>query len=151
MHNCNYPKMRSAFRLHPTVIGSPAPPQVLRLLLSNVFHWASNYRLDGFRFDAGASILYSHGGAGTSPGAAPRKREGPPSVHARPAPAGGANGPSSVYESYFGPCSAVDEGGIIYLQMATHLAKEEVQPPLLTIIEEVRKRGGGGGEGSRGG
>ena len=117
--------------------------QVLRLLLANIVHWSSAYRLDGFRFDAGSSILYSHGGTGTAPNVPPRanERTAANEPDARQATTKDTS-EVSVYDNYFGPHAAVDEAGLVYLQLASHLAKTEVTPPLLTVIEEVRVRRG---------
>jgi len=82
--------------------------EVLRLLLANIKHWATNYRLDGFRLDAASTILY-----------------------------GQLGGAPADYGSFFG-AGAVDEAGLLYLQLASHLAKHGIAPPLTTVVEEAR-------------
>ncbi len=81
-------------------------PEVRQFLLSNVRHWLEEYRFDGFRFDGVTSMLYWHRGAASF----------------------------GDYHSYFGPDA--DEDAILYLQLATTLAKR-LKPGAILVAEDM--------------
>jgi 1,4-alpha-glucan branching enzyme len=81
-------------------------PEVRRFLLSNVRHWLEEFRFDGFRFDGVTSMLY----------------------HSRGDRAFGS------YDDYFG--GDADEDAILYLQLATTLARG-LKPGVLLVAEDM--------------
>ena len=114
------------------------PPQVLRLLLATIAHFAEAYRLDGFRLDAASTVLYRHRCLGLSPAhfcgaryevasrCSPRdgremaEERSSPRCEAFPAPrphllergeeTAAQDGPASPRQAFFGASSDVDEG-----------------------------------------
>jgi 1,4-alpha-glucan branching enzyme len=82
---------------------------VQRFLLSNARWWVEEFRVDGYRFDGITSVLYRHHGLGAGFGG---------------------------YDSYFAP-GVADEEGQVYLMLANELLHEGVDPPVLTIAEDV--------------
>jgi 1,4-alpha-glucan branching enzyme len=80
--------------------------EVRQFLLSNVRYWLEEFRFDGFRFDGVTSMLY----------------------HSR------GNRPFGSYDDYFGPDA--DEDAILYLQLATRLAKE-LKPGVILVAEDM--------------
>jgi len=81
-------------------------PEVRRFLLSNVRWWLEEFRFDGFRFDGITSMLY----------------------HSRGRRA------FSHYGDYFG--ADTDDDAVLYLQLATTLARE-VRPGCLLVAEDM--------------
>jgi len=81
-------------------------PEVRRFLLSNIRYWLEEFRFDGFRFDGVTSMLYWHRGATSF----------------------------DHYDSYF--VHDVDEDAILYLQLATELARE-LRPGALLVAEDM--------------
>lgn len=82
--------------------------EVKRFLLSNLAWWLDEYKVDGFRFDAITSILYTHHGINY--------------------------GFSGGYKEYFG--EQCDMEGISYLMLANTLIRE-INPHAITIAEDV--------------
>jgi 1,4-alpha-glucan branching enzyme len=82
--------------------------EVLRFLLSNLSFYMTEYKFDGFRFDAITSMLYHHHGIGV--------------------------GFTGNYKEYFGV--HVDMEGIVYLMLANDLV-HEIYPDAITIAEDV--------------
>lgn len=80
--------------------------EVRQFLLSNIRYWIEEFRFDGFRFDGVTSMLY----------------------HSR------GNQSFGSYQDYFGPDT--DEDAILYLQLATELARE-LKPGVLLIAEDM--------------
>ena len=80
--------------------------EVRRFLLSNVRYWIEEFRFDGFRFDGVTSMLYWHRGAVAF----------------------------DHYDKYF--VNDVDEDAILYLQLATTLARQ-LDPHALLIAEDM--------------
>ncbi len=80
--------------------------EVRQFLLSNVRYWIEEFRFDGFRFDGVTSMLY----------------------HSR------GNKSFGSYDDYFG--GDADEDAILYLQLATELARE-MKPGILLIGEDM--------------
>jgi 1,4-alpha-glucan branching enzyme len=80
--------------------------EVRQFLLSNVRYWLEEFHFDGFRFDGITSMLYWHRGLA----------------------------PFGDYGSYFG--SDADDDAILYLQLATTLAKT-VRPGAILIAEDM--------------
>jgi 1,4-alpha-glucan branching enzyme len=81
-------------------------PEVRQFLLSNVRYWLEEFHFDGFRFDGVTSMLY----------------------HSR------GNKSFGSYDDYFG--SDADEDAILYLQLATEVARE-MKPGALLIAEDM--------------
>jgi 1,4-alpha-glucan branching enzyme len=81
-------------------------PEVRRFLLSNVRYWLEEFRFDGFRFDGVTSMLYHHHGTTAF----------------------------DHYDKYFR--HDIDDDAILYLQLATTLAKE-LKPKCLIIAEDM--------------
>jgi 1,4-alpha-glucan branching enzyme len=81
-------------------------PEVRQFLLSNVRYWLEEFRFDGFRFDGITSMLYWNRGADSF----------------------------DHYGKYFGP--NVDEDAILYLQLATTLARG-VRPGAILVAEDM--------------
>ncbi|MGA0846285.1 MAG: alpha-amylase family glycosyl hydrolase [Luteolibacter sp.] len=81
-------------------------PEVRQFLLSNVRYWLEEFRFDGFRFDGVTSMLY----------------------HSR------GNKAFGSYDDYFG--GDADEDAILYLQLATWLARE-IKPGVVLIAEDM--------------
>ncbi|TAE77780.1 MAG: 1,4-alpha-glucan-branching enzyme [Verrucomicrobia bacterium] len=81
-------------------------PEVRQFLLSNIRHWIEEFHFDGFRFDGVTSMLYWHRGSASF----------------------------DDYSKYFGP--DVDEDAILYLQLATTLARQ-LKPGALLIAEDM--------------
>ncbi|MEP4079355.1 alpha-amylase family glycosyl hydrolase [Haloferula sp.] len=81
-------------------------PEVRQYLLSNVRYWMEEFRFDGFRFDGVTSMLYWHRGSTAF----------------------------DHYDKYFH--DGVDEDAILYLQLATTLAKQ-LKPGALLIAEDM--------------
>jgi 1,4-alpha-glucan branching enzyme len=81
-------------------------PSVRQFLLSNVRYWLEEFRFDGFRFDGVTSMLY----------------------HSR------GNKAFGSYDDYFGPDA--DEDAILYLQLATELARE-FKPGVILVAEDM--------------
>lgn len=81
-------------------------PEVRRFLLSNVRYWLEEFHFDGFRFDGVTSMLY----------------------HSR------GNRAFGSYDDYFGPDT--DEDAVLYLQLASRLARE-IRPDCLLIAEDM--------------
>ncbi|MGB6220707.1 alpha-amylase family glycosyl hydrolase [Haloferula sp.] len=81
-------------------------PEVRQFLLSNVRYWMEEFQFDGFRFDGVTSMLYWHRGSTSF----------------------------DNYEKYF--TDGVDEDAILYLQLATTLAKQ-IKPGALLIAEDM--------------
>lgn len=80
--------------------------EVRRFLLSNVRYWLEEFRFDGFRFDGVTSMLYWHRGATAF----------------------------DHYDKYF--VHDVDEDAILYLQLATTLARD-LRPGALLVAEDM--------------
>lgn len=80
--------------------------EVRRFLLSNVRYWLEEYRFDGFRFDGITSMLYDHHGSTSF----------------------------DHYDKYFR--DGVDHDAILYLQLATELAKQ-LRPGVLLVAEDM--------------
>jgi len=80
--------------------------EVQRFLLSNVRYWLEEFRFDGFRFDGVTSLLYWHRG------------------HAA----------FDHYDKYF--VHDVDEDAILYLQLATSIARE-CRPDAILVAEDM--------------
>ena len=80
--------------------------EVQRFLLSNIRYWMEEFRFDGFRFDGVTSMLYWNRG----------------------------NESFDNYNKYFG--LGVDNDAILYLQLATTLAKQ-IHPQALIIAEDM--------------
>jgi len=80
--------------------------EVRHFLLSNIRYWLEEFRFDGFRFDGVTSMLY----------------------HSR------GNRSFGSYDDYFG--DDADEDAILYLQLATRLARE-VRPDALLVAEDM--------------
>ena len=80
--------------------------EVRRFLLSNVRYWLEEFRFDGFRFDGVTSMLY----------------------HSRGAKSFGS------YDDYFG--ADADPDAILYLQLATSLARE-TKPGVILVAEDM--------------
>lgn len=81
-------------------------PEVRRFLLSNIRYWLEEFHFDGFRFDGVTSMLYWHRGSTAF----------------------------DHYDNYF--VSDVDEDAILYLQLATTLARE-IRPGARIIAEDM--------------
>ncbi|MCL2444513.1 alpha-amylase family glycosyl hydrolase [Candidatus Saccharibacteria bacterium] len=81
-------------------------PEVVHFLLSNIKFWLDEYRLDGFRFDGITSMLYHDQGMQSF----------------------------MKYDQYFSPNTDVD--AVVYLQLATELAKETKKDCVL-IAEDM--------------
>ena len=81
-------------------------PEVRRFLLSNIRWWLEEFRFDGFRFDGVTSMLYHSRGRRTF----------------------------GSYDDYFG--SDTDEDAVLYLQLATTLARE-ISPGCLLVAEDM--------------
>jgi 1,4-alpha-glucan branching enzyme len=81
-------------------------PEVRQFLLSNVRYWLEEFRFDGFRFDGITSMLYWHRGCESF----------------------------DNYDKYF--THGVDNDAILYLQLATTLAKE-LRPGAIVIAEDM--------------
>ena len=81
-------------------------PEVRQFLLSNVRYWIEEFRFDGFRFDGVTSMLY----------------------HSR------GNKAFGSYDDYFG--GDADEDAILYLQLATALARE-LKPGAILVAEDM--------------
>jgi 1,4-alpha-glucan branching enzyme len=81
-------------------------PEVRRFLLSNVRYWLEEFHFDGFRFDGVTSMLYHHHGTTAF----------------------------DHYDKYFR--HDIDEDAILYLQLATTLAKD-LKPKCLIIAEDM--------------
>lgn len=81
--------------------------EVKRFLLSNLAYWMDEYKVDGFRFDAVTSILYTHHGINYS---------------------------FSGLHDYFGMQTDLD--GIVYLMLANTLI-HKIKPDAITIAEDV--------------
>lgn len=81
-------------------------PEVRRFLLSNVRWWLEEFRFDGLRFDGVTSMLYHHRGQASF----------------------------GHYDSYFGP--ATDDDAVLYLQLATTLARQ-LKPGALLVAEDM--------------
>jgi len=81
-------------------------PEVRQFLLSNVRYWLEEFHFDGFRFDGVTSMLY----------------------HSR------GNKAFGSYDDYFGPDA--DEDAILYLQLATEVARE-IKPGAILIAEDM--------------
>lgn len=81
-------------------------PEVRQFLLSNVRYWLEEFRFDGFRFDGVTSMLYH------------------------------SHGDKSFesYADYFG--EDADEDAILYLQLATSLARE-IKPGVILVAEDM--------------
>jgi 1,4-alpha-glucan branching enzyme len=79
---------------------------VRHFLLSNIRYWLEEFRFDGFRFDGVTSMLY----------------------HSR------GNRAFGSYDDYFG--DDADEDAILYLQLATQLARE-LKPDALLVAEDM--------------
>ena len=80
--------------------------EVKQFLLSNVRYWLEEFHFDGFRFDGITSMLYDHHG----------------------------NIAFDNYSKYF--TEGVDNDAILYLQLATTLAKE-INPNVILIAEDM--------------
>jgi len=80
--------------------------EVRQFLLSNVRYWVEEFRFDGFRFDGVTSMLY----------------------HSR------GNKAFGSYDDYFG--GDADEDAILYLQLATALARE-MKPGAILVAEDM--------------
>lgn len=80
--------------------------EVRRFLLSNVRYWLEEFRFDGFRFDGVTSMLYHSRGTKSF----------------------------SSYEDYFG--ADADPDAILYLQLATSLARE-TKPGVILVAEDM--------------
>ncbi|MBK1791163.1 alpha-amylase family glycosyl hydrolase [Persicirhabdus sediminis] len=80
--------------------------EVRQFLLSNVRYWLEEFRFDGFRFDGITSMLYDHHG----------------------------NISFDHYDKYFQ--DGVDNDAVLYLQLATTLAKA-INPQVLLIAEDM--------------
>ncbi len=80
--------------------------EVRQFLLSNVRYWLEEFRFDGFRFDGVTSMLY----------------------HSR------GNKAFGSYDDYFGPDA--DEDAVLYLQLATQLAKD-LKPGVILVAEDM--------------
>ncbi|MFZ9936314.1 MAG: alpha amylase C-terminal domain-containing protein [Luteolibacter sp.] len=80
--------------------------EVRQFLLSNVRYWLEEFRFDGFRFDGVTSMLY----------------------HSR------GNKAFGSYDDYFGPDA--DEDAVLYLQLATKLAKD-LKPGVILVAEDM--------------
>ena len=81
-------------------------PEVRRFLLSNVRYWLEEFRFDGFRFDGVTSMLYWHRGTTSF----------------------------DHYDKYF--VHDVDEDAVLYLQLATELARS-IRPGAILIAEDM--------------
>ena len=81
-------------------------PEVKQFLLSNVRYWLEEYHFDGFRFDGITSMLYEHHGTIAF----------------------------DHFDKYFQ--DGVDKDAILYLQLATTLARE-IKPGALIIAEDM--------------
>ncbi len=81
-------------------------PEVRQFLLSNVRWWLEEFRFDGFRFDGVTSMLYHHRGQAAF----------------------------DHYDCYFGP--SADDDAILYLQLATTLARQ-LKPGVLLVAEDM--------------
>lgn len=81
-------------------------PEVRQFLLSNVRYWLEEFRFDGFRFDGITSMLYHSHG----------------------------NKSFGSYDDYFGPDA--DEDAILYLQLASHVARE-MKPGVILVAEDM--------------
>ena len=81
-------------------------PEVRKFLLSNVRYWLEEFRFDGFRFDGITSMLYDHHG----------------------------NIAFDHYDKYFK--DGVDNDAILYLQLATTLAKQ-IRPGAIIVAEDM--------------
>lgn len=82
--------------------------EVKRFLLSNLAWWIDEYKVDGFRFDAVTSILYTHHGIDVAF--------------------------TGNYSDYFGLQTDMD--GIVYLMLANTLI-HKIRPGSVTIAEDV--------------
>jgi 1,4-alpha-glucan branching enzyme len=82
--------------------------EVKRFLLSNLAWWIDEYKVDGFRFDAVTSIMYTHHGIDYSF--------------------------TGNYQEYFGMQTDMD--GIVYLMLANTLI-HKLRPGSLSIAEDV--------------
>ncbi|MGE9271467.1 MAG: alpha amylase C-terminal domain-containing protein, partial [Verrucomicrobiales bacterium] len=80
--------------------------EVRRFLLSNIRYWLEEFHFDGFRFDGVTSMLYWHRGATSF----------------------------DHYDKYFS--EDVDQDAILYLQLATTLARQ-LRPGCLLIAEDM--------------
>ncbi len=81
-------------------------PEVRQFLLSNVRYWLEEFRFDGFRFDGVTSMLYHSHG----------------------------NKAFNSYDDYFG--GDADEDAILYLQLATTLARE-IKSGAILVAEDM--------------
>ena len=81
-------------------------PEVRRFLLSNVRYWLEEFRFDGFRFDGVTSMLYWHRGTTSF----------------------------DHYDKYF--VEDIDEDAVLYLQLATELARS-IRPGAILIAEDM--------------
>ncbi|MCU0794773.1 MAG: alpha-amylase family glycosyl hydrolase [Akkermansiaceae bacterium] len=81
-------------------------PEVRRFLLSNVRYWLEEFRFDGFRFDGVTSMLYWHRGTTSF----------------------------DHYDKYF--VQDIDEDAVLYLQLATELARA-IRPGVILIAEDM--------------
>lgn len=80
--------------------------EVLRFLLSNIRYWLEEFDFDGFRFDGVTSMLYEHHGEEDL----------------------------GHYDSYF--INGIDEDAILYLSLATTLAKN-IKANAIIIAEDM--------------